>query len=193
MSQAQTGERTWIDEACRSLRDATGRGAATGPASRTSWKARPGPVRGPLLQELLRVERELRRGAGETPDAEEYLQRFPDDRRRRRRRLRSRNRPEAGRRASRRPPPPMSLLFGLLALQNNFIDRDALLAAFNAWVADKSQSLGQILLDRGALSPARHAVHRDPGPGAPPAARPRPRAQPRRARRRPRRPRPTSK
>ncbi len=51
-----------------------------------------------------------------------------------------------------------SLLFGLLALQNNFIDRDTLLAAFNAWVADKSQSLGQILLDRGALSPARHAV-----------------------------------
>src|SRR5262249_31931524 len=26
------------------------------------------------------------------------------------------------------------------------------------WVADKSQSLGQILLDRDALSPARHAV-----------------------------------
>ena len=51
-----------------------------------------------------------------------------------------------------------SLLFGLLALQNNFIDRDALLAGFNAWVADKSQSLGQILLDRGALTPARHAV-----------------------------------
>ena len=30
------------------------------------------------------------------------------------------------------------LLFGLLALQNDFIDRDALLAAFDAWVADKS-------------------------------------------------------
>jgi serine/threonine-protein kinase len=51
-----------------------------------------------------------------------------------------------------------SLLFGLLALHNNFIDRDTLLAAFNAWIADKSQSLGHILLDRGALSPARHAV-----------------------------------
>ena len=62
------------------------------------------------------------------------------------------------RRPSRRVDAAQSLLFGLLALQNNFIDRDTLLAAFNAWVADKSQSLGQILLDRGALSPARHAV-----------------------------------
>ena len=51
-----------------------------------------------------------------------------------------------------------SLLFGLLALQNNIIDRDVLLGAFNAWVADKSRSLGQILLDRNAISPARHAL-----------------------------------
>ncbi len=51
-----------------------------------------------------------------------------------------------------------SLLFGLLALHNNFIDRESLLAAFNAWVADKSRSLGTILLDKGALTPARHAV-----------------------------------
>ncbi len=56
------------------------------------------------------------------------------------------------------PSAARSLLFGLLALQNNFINRDALLAAFNVWVADKSQSLGRILLDRGALSPARHAA-----------------------------------
>jgi hypothetical protein len=48
--------------------------------------------------------------------------------------------------------------FGLLARQNNFIDRETLLAAFNAWVADKSRSLGTILLDKGALTPARHAV-----------------------------------
>jgi hypothetical protein len=40
------------------------------------------------------------------------------------------------------------LLFGLLALQNNVIERETLQAGFNAWVADKSQSLGQILLDR---------------------------------------------
>ena len=67
------------------------------------------------------------------------------------------------------PPPPRivsrsrcddgrNLLFGLLALQNNFIDRDALLAAFNTWVADKSRSLGDILLGRGVLDGPRHAL-----------------------------------
>ena len=63
------------------------------------------------------------------------------------------------------PQPPVtaahSLLFGLLALQNNFIDRDTLLAAFSAWVADKSRSMGQVLVDRGALSPARHELLAD--------------------------------
>jgi serine/threonine-protein kinase len=51
-----------------------------------------------------------------------------------------------------------SLLFGLLALQNNFIDRDALLDGFNRWVADRSRSLGRWLLERGALSPSRHML-----------------------------------
>src|SRR5262249_12612157 len=44
-----------------------------------------------------------------------------------------------------------NLLFGLLALQNNFVDREALLSAFNTWVADKSRTLGEILVERGAL------------------------------------------
>ncbi len=48
-----------------------------------------------------------------------------------------------------------NLLCGILALQNSFINRDALLAAFNSWVEDKSRSLGQILLAQGALSAAR--------------------------------------
>jgi WD40 repeat protein/tRNA A-37 threonylcarbamoyl transferase component Bud32 len=51
-----------------------------------------------------------------------------------------------------------SLLFGLLALQNDFVDREALLAAFNAWVADKSRSLGRILLERGALDEEAHGL-----------------------------------
>jgi serine/threonine-protein kinase len=52
--------------------------------------------------------------------------------------------------------PPQSadrnLLFGLLALQNSFIDRDALLDAFNRWVHDKGHLLGEILVERGALA-----------------------------------------
>ncbi|MDB5351733.1 MAG: hypothetical protein JWN86_2980 [Planctomycetota bacterium] len=45
-----------------------------------------------------------------------------------------------------------NLLFGLLAFQNNFIDRRALLAAFDTWTSDKSRPLGRILADRGAIS-----------------------------------------
>ncbi|MFO0890131.1 MAG: protein kinase [Isosphaeraceae bacterium] len=51
-----------------------------------------------------------------------------------------------------------NLLFGILALQMNFIDRDALISAMNAWVLDKGESLGQILVARGALAPARRAL-----------------------------------
>src|SRR5262245_4629087 len=51
-----------------------------------------------------------------------------------------------------------NLLFGLLAFQNGFVDREALLGAFNAWVADRSRPLGQFLRERGALDAARHAL-----------------------------------
>ena len=49
-----------------------------------------------------------------------------------------------------------NLLFGLLALQNNFIDRNALLDAFNRWVHDRAVPLGRILIDRSALKPDEH-------------------------------------
>ncbi len=51
-----------------------------------------------------------------------------------------------------------NLLFGLLALQNSFISRDALVAAFGAWVADKSKPLDRILLDQGQLDADCHAL-----------------------------------
>ena len=44
-----------------------------------------------------------------------------------------------------------NLLFGILALQMDFIARDALVAAMNAWVLDKAKPLGQILAEQGAL------------------------------------------
>ena len=52
----------------------------------------------------------------------------------------------------------VNLLFGLLALQNNFIDRDALVAAFNSWLAHRSRRLGEILEERGALSASRRTI-----------------------------------
>jgi serine/threonine-protein kinase len=54
--------------------------------------------------------------------------------------------------------PAPNLLFGILALQNNFIDRDGLLTAFHAWVADRSRSLGQILVELGKLTDSRQAL-----------------------------------
>jgi eukaryotic-like serine/threonine-protein kinase len=43
------------------------------------------------------------------------------------------------------------LLFGLLALQNGLIDQGALVAAFQAWIRDKTRSLADQLVARGDL------------------------------------------
>src|SRR5438876_6236054 len=51
-----------------------------------------------------------------------------------------------------------NLLFGILALQMDFIRQDELIAAMHAWVLDKAQPLGRILLDRGALDGDTHAL-----------------------------------
>ena len=133
--------------------------------------------RAQLLEELVRVERELRRAAGERPTPEEYQLRFPDDR----------DAIAAAFGLDERPEPKRAvgaaenMLLGLLALQNHFIDRDALVAGFDAWVADKSKPLGQLLLDRKALSPCAVCLARATGPRAHPAAWLRPRAEPGRA------------
>src|SRR3954462_10731325 len=49
-----------------------------------------------------------------------------------------------------------NLLFGILAVQMNFVARDALIAAMHAWVLERSQPLGRILVEQQALSAARH-------------------------------------
>src|SRR6266446_1068843 len=51
-----------------------------------------------------------------------------------------------------------NLLFGILALQMDFISRDALVAAMHAWVLDKGKSLGQILQKQRALSADTHGL-----------------------------------
>src|SRR5262245_57367100 len=56
------------------------------------------------------------------------------------------------------PDAGRNLLFGLLAFQNGFIDRDALLGAFADWVADKGRSIADLLVERGALTPEFRAV-----------------------------------
>lgn len=44
-----------------------------------------------------------------------------------------------------------NLILGILALQNDFITRDQLVEAMNAWVLAKQRSLGDLLRERGAL------------------------------------------
>jgi hypothetical protein len=56
------------------------------------------------------------------------------------------------------PAADRNLLFGILALQMDFISRDALIAAMHAWVLDKAKGLGQTLLAQSALVPERLAL-----------------------------------
>jgi serine/threonine-protein kinase len=156
MRDVISGERTWIDELADRFEEEWRHGGGR-PRIENYLDGQSGAARASLLTELLRMERELREDAGEKPSAQEYLDRFPEDRAAVHAAFEVPDQPAS---PPRKPAASsaQSLLFGLLALQNNFIDRDTLLAAFNAWVADKSQSLGQILLDRGAISPARHAA-----------------------------------
>ncbi len=43
------------------------------------------------------------------------------------------------------------LLFGLLALQNGFIDQGNLFSAFHTWTRDKNQSMAEILERQGSI------------------------------------------
>jgi hypothetical protein len=60
------------------------------------------------------------------------------------------------------PPLPASsdrnLLFGILALQMDFISREALIKAMHAWVLEKAKPLGQILREHGTLAEEEHAL-----------------------------------
>jgi serine/threonine-protein kinase len=51
-----------------------------------------------------------------------------------------------------------NLLFGMIAWQMDFIDRDALFDAMQAWTFDKSKKLGDILIAHDKLTPERHAL-----------------------------------
>jgi formylglycine-generating enzyme required for sulfatase activity len=51
-----------------------------------------------------------------------------------------------------------NLLVGILALQMDFISKDAVIAAMNAWVLDKARPLGQIMVEQGALLAANREL-----------------------------------
>jgi tetratricopeptide (TPR) repeat protein/tRNA A-37 threonylcarbamoyl transferase component Bud32 len=111
----------------------------------------------PLFRELLRRELELRRNRGDHPGIDEYLTRFPGYVEHVHGAFGASG-PQGGPAAERHRNAARNLLLGLLALQNNFIGREALLGAFAAWIADKTRPLGRILRDQGALDDARQAL-----------------------------------
>ena len=51
-----------------------------------------------------------------------------------------------------------NLLYGVLALQMDFISRQQLIAATAAWTEDKSRRLDQMLLEQHALDADTHAL-----------------------------------
>ena len=51
-----------------------------------------------------------------------------------------------------------NLLLGIMALQMDFISRDELIEAMHAWTLDKTRSLSEILVKRGALDPVERSV-----------------------------------
>jgi serine/threonine protein kinase/Tfp pilus assembly protein PilF len=51
-----------------------------------------------------------------------------------------------------------NLLFGILALQMDFIDRDQLVRAMHVWILQKHKPLGEILVEERALVPTRCAL-----------------------------------
>src|SRR5437868_3475257 len=51
-----------------------------------------------------------------------------------------------------------NLLFGILALQMDFISRDQWVAGRHAWVLEKSKPLGQVLAEQGVLTEDRRTL-----------------------------------
>jgi serine/threonine-protein kinase len=117
------------------------------------------PLQSPMLGELIALELDQCRRLGESPTLAEYYQRFPghaDAVAAGFGRALGRSGTSVG--TPRSIDPAHDLMLGLLAFQNHFLDRDDLLAALQAWAADMSAPLGQILVDRGAIDGATRAL-----------------------------------
>src|SRR4051794_36181405 len=56
------------------------------------------------------------------------------------------------------PTDDRNLLFGVLAVQMDFINREQLIAAMNAWVLYKEKPLGEILVEQQALASDRRTL-----------------------------------
>jgi hypothetical protein len=117
------------------------------------------------LLELIYAEVMLRAERGEACQIEEYAQRFPQFAGQLQRLFaihQALESPSSDQPPANRPQPrpvarnsDRNLLFGILAVQMDFISRDALIDALRDWTTQKDKPLGQILVERGELSSSR--------------------------------------
>jgi WD40 repeat protein len=157
MSAVPPGERSWIEEQADRFERAWRAGQQ--PRIEDYLAGVVEPRRSRLLEELLRVEDELRRGRGAPADPEEYRRRFPEDVAVVDAVFGTAPHPApAARGRPARADADRNLLFGVLALQMDFISREALIKAVSAWIRDKAKPLAQILVEQGALPEARRAL-----------------------------------
>jgi hypothetical protein len=102
--------------------------------------------RAALLRELIVAELEFRIAQGRPSVTESYHARFPDDRATVDDALalinRARTQPVSSRReAVQNRATNHNLLFGIIALQSDFLTREQLVAGFDVWVHDKSRAV----------------------------------------------------
>ncbi|HEX8202723.1 MAG TPA: serine/threonine-protein kinase, partial [Isosphaeraceae bacterium] len=148
-----------IDEACDRFEAAWRAGHR--PRIEDDLRAVPAPGRAELLRQLLAVELAYRARGGEQPTPQEYRARFPgheDPIRSAFEAMPSRTQAGDRPKAAAQGEADRDLLFCNLALQMGFLSRDALTAAMYAWALQEGQPLGQILVERGALTPDRRAL-----------------------------------
>jgi serine/threonine-protein kinase len=113
-----------------------------------------------LVRDLLAGELNARRRRGERPEPAEYRDRLPGEATAIASAFRVQvDQPglvEDG--TETMPDVRRSLLFGLLSYQNGLIDQSALVDTLRAWVKDKTRSVADSLVARGALDTARRAL-----------------------------------
>lgn len=170
-----------IDQACDEFEAAWKRGER--PSLQALWSQAAATDRAVLLEQLLLIELAYRRRNGEWPSAEEYCAQFPEasslvlrvfgqkESLPKTAQPRVGEGTSSGSAVSSLPESPeetqagqhelsadRNLLFGMLALQMDFINRDGLLKAMHTWVLQKKRPLGEILMEQESLSADRHAL-----------------------------------
>jgi serine/threonine-protein kinase len=142
-----------VDRACDAFEAAWRAGQS--PRIEASLAGVPAAERAAFLRELLAAELELRRARGEEPRPGDYLRRFPDHAALIDRLFLAPTSPPDGAPldgTAAEGPGDDSALTALLAYRLGLVGREALAESVRDWAPDRTRSLVQVLVDRGALT-----------------------------------------